>query len=99
MGCLVLGEFAEDVGDVGAGAFELLAAQLAAPRAAEQDRGEVVDRAARAAAGGVAFPAACRVGSDRARRVLVFVPGRRAADQPAARYLDPGELLEVLAAG
>ena len=55
----VLGEFAEDVGDVGAGAFELLAAELAAPRAAEQDRGEVVDRPARAAAGGVAFPAAC----------------------------------------
>ena len=40
------GLFAEDVGDVRAGAFELLAAQLRAGRAAEQHRREVIDRPA-----------------------------------------------------
>ena len=34
-GCWMSGELAEHVGDIGAGAFELLAAQLSAPRAAE----------------------------------------------------------------
>src|SRR5438309_7281733 len=89
-------QLAEHVGDVGAGATERLAAQLAPPGAAEQYRRQVVDRAPGPAAPAMATPPLIGAVADRTRRVPIDVARCGARDQPVPRHDDPGDLLEVV---
>ena len=92
----VVGARGEGLGDARAGARERLAAQRRAPGAADQHRGEVVDRAARAAGGGVAAPAVLGVRADAAGRVRVVVAGTGQRTSPPPGDADAGQAQEVL---